>query len=207
MQTKPHACLGHTHDASVATRALVQATSDMLAGQQQLLPLLHQLEAVSSGSTIGPLAETLLEELQQSGSRGVGQAITQLRVATKAAMKAKAMARRKAMLASLNMPAPVSPTLPCCTPLPPPPYAYLASLSVVHLVLTQSLARQLDVLAAAAAADPKNRCQLGDQRDQHLGVWAHVSTGYSCNVLCFERQHHAVLCVLCCDVALRRHSH
>lgn len=79
----------------------------MLAAQQQFLPLLHQLEAVSSGSIIGPLAETLLEELQQSGSSGVGQAISQLRTATKAAMKAKAMARRKAMLASLNMPSSV----------------------------------------------------------------------------------------------------
>lgn len=85
----------------------VQATSDMLAAQQHFLPLLHQLEAVSSGSIIGPLAETLLEELQQSGSSAVGQAISQLRTATKAAMKAKAMARRKAMLASLHMPSSV----------------------------------------------------------------------------------------------------
>lgn len=85
----------------------MQATCDKLAGQQHFLPLLHQLEAVSSGSTIGPLAETLLEELQQAGSSHVGQAISQLRAATKASMKAKAMARRKAMLASLNMPAQV----------------------------------------------------------------------------------------------------
>ena len=96
----------------------LQATSDMLAAQQQFLPLLHQLEAVSSGSTIGPLAETLLEELKQSGSSGVGQAISQLRTATKAAMKAKAMARRKAMLASLNMPSLVCHH--CRAPSPPP---------------------------------------------------------------------------------------
>lgn len=107
--------------------AWVQATSDMLAAQQHFLPLLHQLEAVSSGSIIGPLAETLLEELQQSGSSGVGQAISQLRTATKAAMKAKAMARRKAMLASLNMPSSVyhlcwlrGPPPPRPFPTPPP---------------------------------------------------------------------------------------
>lgn len=84
---------------------LMQASSDMLAAQQHFLLLLHQLEAVSSGSTIGPLAETLLEELHHTGSSSVGLAISQLRATTKAAMKAKAMARRKAMLASLNMPA------------------------------------------------------------------------------------------------------
>ena len=85
----------------------MQATADMLAAQQRLLSLLHQLEAVSSGPIVGPLAETLLEELQQAGGHLVGDAIVGLRAATKAAMKAKAMARRKAMLASLNMPAKV----------------------------------------------------------------------------------------------------
>ena len=96
------------HTCTVLIRAdSLQATSDMLAEQQHFLPLLHLLEAVSSGSIIGPLAETLLEELQQSGSSGVGQSISQLRAATRAAMKAKALARRKAMLASLNMPSPV----------------------------------------------------------------------------------------------------
>ena len=80
---------------------LVQATSDMLADQRPLLPLLHQLEAVSSGSTIGPLSETLLEELQQSGSSGVGQAITQLRAATTAAMRVKATSKRTCFAAEL----------------------------------------------------------------------------------------------------------
>ena len=80
----------------------------MLANQTNLLLLLHQLEAVSSGSTIGPLAEGLLEELQAAGGPQVGEAINMLRAATKAAMKKKAMARRSAMLASLNMPPPVS---------------------------------------------------------------------------------------------------
>lgn len=110
----------HVKCSVTANSPVVQATSDMLAEQQALLPLLHQLEAVSSGSTIGPLSETLLEELQQSGSSGVGQGISQLRAATRAAMRAKAMARRKAMLASLNMPAPVNP-LCCVLPPPPPP--------------------------------------------------------------------------------------
>ncbi len=80
----------------------------MLAEKVDLLSLLHQLEAVSSGSTIGPLAESLLEELQEAGASHVGEAIKKLRAATKAAMKQKAMARRKAMLASLNMPSTVS---------------------------------------------------------------------------------------------------
>jgi len=80
----------------------------MLAERANLLSLLHQLEAVSSGSTIGPLAESLLEELQEAGASHVGEAIKKLRAATKAAMKQKAMARRKAMLASLNMPSTVS---------------------------------------------------------------------------------------------------
>lgn len=80
----------------------------MLAEKADLLSLLHQLEAVSSGSTIGPLAESLLEELQEAGASPVGEAIRKLRAATKAAMKQKAMARRKAMLASLNMPSTVS---------------------------------------------------------------------------------------------------
>ncbi len=86
----------------------MQATCDTLADKTDLLLLLHQLEAVSSGSTIGPLAEGLLGELQEGGGAQVGGAIKQLRAATKATMKEKAMARRKAMLASLNMPAPVS---------------------------------------------------------------------------------------------------
>ena len=110
--------------------AVVQAISDLLAAQQQLLSLLHQLEAVSSGSIIGPLAETLLEELQQSGSSGVGQAISQLRAGTRAAMKAKAMARRKAMLASLNM---SSPVCHLCCPSPPPPPPAPPFLPLVHL--------------------------------------------------------------------------
>ncbi len=80
----------------------------MLAEKVNLLSLLHQFEAVSSGSTIGPLAESLLEELQEAGASHVGEAIKKLRAATKAAMKQKAMARRKAMLASLNMPSTVS---------------------------------------------------------------------------------------------------
>jgi len=87
---------------------MLQATCDMLAERANLLSLLHQLEAVSSGSTIGPLAESLLEELQEAGASHVGEAIKKLRAATKAAMKQKAMARRKAMLASLNMPSTVS---------------------------------------------------------------------------------------------------
>lgn len=69
-----------------------------------LLALTHQLEAVSSGSTIGPLAETLLEEFLQGGSPPVGDSIRGLRAATKAAMREKAMARRRAMLTALNMP-------------------------------------------------------------------------------------------------------
>lgn len=88
----------------------------MLADQSNLLLLLHQLEAVSSGSTIGPLAESLLEELQAAGGAQVGGAINLLRAATKAAMKKKAMARRSAMLASLNMPPPVSASHHCVTP-------------------------------------------------------------------------------------------
>ncbi len=80
----------------------------MLAEKANMLSLLHQLEGVSSGSTIGPLAESLLEELQEAGASPVGRAIKKLRAATKAAMKQKAMARRKAMLASLNMPSTVS---------------------------------------------------------------------------------------------------
>lgn len=83
---------------------LLQATCDSLAARPLLLPLIHQLEAVSSGSTIGPLAETLLEELLEGGSPSVGGSIRGLRTATKAGMRDKAMARRKAMLASLNMP-------------------------------------------------------------------------------------------------------
>ncbi|KAL0024070.1 hypothetical protein WJX79_002966 [Trebouxia sp. C0005] len=84
------------------------ATCNMLAEKVDLLSLLHQLEAVSSGSTIGPLAESLLEELQEAGASPVGEAIKTLRAATKAAMKQKAMARRKAMLVSLNMPPPAT---------------------------------------------------------------------------------------------------
>ncbi len=49
----------------------LQATCDVLAEKVNLLPLLHQLEAVSSGSTIGPLAESLLEELQEAGASPV----------------------------------------------------------------------------------------------------------------------------------------
>ena len=89
-------------------KSVLQATCNMLAEKVNLLSLLHQLEAVSSGSTIGPLAEGLLEELQEAGASPVGEAIKKLRAATKAGMKEKAMARRKAMLASLNMPSTVS---------------------------------------------------------------------------------------------------
>ena len=89
-------------------KSVLQATCNMLAEKVNLLSLLHQLEAVSSGSTIGPLAEGLLEELQEAGASPVGEAIKKLRAATKAGMKQKAMARRKAMLASLNMPSTVS---------------------------------------------------------------------------------------------------
>ena len=87
----------------------VQATCDTLAAMPTLLPLIHQLEAVSSGSTIGPLAETLLEELSEGGSPPVGGSIRGLRAATKAAMREKAMARRKAMLAALKMPQQTAP--------------------------------------------------------------------------------------------------
>lgn len=75
-----------------------------MAATPQLLFLIHELEAVSSGSTIGPLAETLLEELSEGGSPPVRGSIRDLRANTKAAMREKAMARRKAMLTALNMP-------------------------------------------------------------------------------------------------------
>ena len=87
-----------------------QGTCDALAQTPGLLPLLHQLEAVSSGSVIGPLAERLLEELSGWGGQQVGEAIRVLRDATRAAKKKKAMARRQAMLASLHIAPPVRPT-------------------------------------------------------------------------------------------------
>ena len=89
-----------------------------MAAKPLLLPLIHQLEAVSSGSTIGPLAETLLEELLEGGRAPVGESIRGLRPATKPAMREKAMARRKAMLASLNMPQPQSASASSCSAAP-----------------------------------------------------------------------------------------
>ena len=56
-----------------------------------LLPLLHALEGVSSEGGTGTAAENLLEELASCAGDGLRERIEELRVATKEALRAKAM--------------------------------------------------------------------------------------------------------------------
>lgn len=86
--------LAHGHAATASALA---------ANHPSLLQLLHLLEGTAGGSTITPLAEACLEALAGSGAAGVGEAVSALRAATAAEMRAKAAKKRQALLASLGM--------------------------------------------------------------------------------------------------------
>lgn len=86
------------------------AAATKVGEAEGLLPLLHALEGVSSEGGTGTAAENLLEELASCTGDGLRERIEELRVATKEALRAKAMQRREAMLREMGLVRMVSPS-------------------------------------------------------------------------------------------------
>jgi E3 ubiquitin-protein ligase UBR4 len=82
---------------------LVQATADALVEMDELLPLLHDMEGVTSGSTIAPLAEAVLEGVARAGSQLAAGVVAQLRLASASRRRELAAKKRQETLAALGM--------------------------------------------------------------------------------------------------------
>lgn len=82
---------------------MVQDTANTLAAVEELLPLLHDMEGVTSGSTIAPLAEAVLEGVAKAGSPAVAETVKSLRSATASRRRELAARKRKETLAALGM--------------------------------------------------------------------------------------------------------
>lgn len=81
----------------------MQDTANTLAAVDELLPLLHDMEGVTSGSTIAPLAEAVLEGVAKAGSPAVAETVKSLRSATASRRRELAARKRKETLAAMGM--------------------------------------------------------------------------------------------------------
>lgn len=82
---------------------VVQETADVLASVPALLDLLHHMEGLSGSTTVGPLAESVLEAAAAAGSPDVADRIDAMRGATSARNRAAAMRQRQQMLAAIGL--------------------------------------------------------------------------------------------------------